>query len=162
MSKDSLRDDEKKALKRLIRSGCDFVFDLRHWQWLCRLSRETNKTVTEVLAGILEKVFVNDLKWATERDDSMDEDICAIRAQIIRFRKQPQKLQKFLEQRKQELLLIADCFPEELDPEMEDIVSRLRYAYKPPSPGELKPKSVTVPDNHLKNLTRRLRFKKQG
>lgn len=159
----NLSGSEKKALKNLIRNGFDFLFEMRHWQCLCYLRRKYNKSsVTEVLAGILEKVFVSDMKLITPTDDEMDRPIKSLRAKIDRFRMQPDKLQELLKERMRELLMIADVFPEELDPEMEDIITRLRHAYAPPKVQEGAAKQVYVPDRHIEELTKKLRLKRKS
>lgn len=124
--------DQQKALRRLITHSWDLILDLRHWQCLCDISRRTKVSVTDVLRGILEKVFVNDLGLITPLDDQMDKNLKVLRARLQRIRRQPKKLQEMLAQRKEELFLLADMFPEEVDAELEDMVSRLRARYQLP------------------------------
>lgn len=134
---------------------------MRHYQALSFLATQTGKTLTEVLAGILEKVLRHDLKLITDADDLIDENPSKwLTAQVARFRKNPSRLQKILEKRSRDLAIIQDCFPEDLTRDDHDVITRLRYAV------DMQPKTYEAqkksPPKDVKKLARQLRSRKSG
>ena len=121
---------------------------------LCRLGRRVDKSPGEVLLGLLEKVFL-DLQMLSKTDDLLDEPLGTIRARIGRFRKQPENLTRLLADRTEELLVLSEIFPEELDKSTVDLISRLYYKFYPPELSEMEtppPCIDTEVEQRVKNL----------
>lgn len=132
---------DAKRIKRIIRQSFDLLVDLRHWMCLCKLGRKVNKSPAEVLWGLLEKAFL-DLHMINKSDDMLDEHLTTLRTKLARFRKQPENLNQLLTQRGEEIIMLAEVFPEELTDSTADLISRIYQKYYPP---ELSPLTQPVP-----------------
>lgn len=80
---------------------------------MCYIGRKVRKTPTDVLYGIMEKVFVQDLKMITAIDDLIDRPLKYLRTHLHRLRHQPKKRRRLLRKRGEEILLLAELFPNE-------------------------------------------------
>lgn len=132
---------DAKKIKRIIRQSFDLLIDLRHWTCLCKLGRRVNKSPAEVLWGLLEKAFL-ELHMISKADDMLDEHLTTIRTKLARFRKQPENLNQLITQRGEELIMLAEVFPEELTASTADLISRIYQKYHPP---EISPLTQPVP-----------------
>ena len=159
-----LSKEEVLNLRRLVLRGFDLLLDLRHWQCLCAVGRKHHQTPTEVLAGILEKVFVQDLGMITPLDDLLDQPLKYVRTYLQRIRFQPKKLRKLLARRDRELVMTAHLFPKEFarrEGQKEDFITQVRQlaGYKP----ELNHSDRRKPqgdEKRLNQLLKRLRKKR--